>query len=128
MWLRFCLKREIFSVILAPKNGQFVTYRLFTFAANRLALPDVASGAFSVKLINTGLAEQFIIHMKASMYVGVLFSSPYTLFRFVSPALCMSEKKYAALLDGGYLMFMLGVALSYFFIFPLTFPFWALIK
>lgn len=43
---------------------------------------------FSIKLINTGLAEQFIIHMKTAMYAGVLCASPYILyqlFRFVSP-------------------------------------------
>ena len=73
------------------------------------------------------LAEQFLIHMKTSIYVGVLCASPYILyllFRFVSPALYSKEKKYVSrMVAGGYVMFMLGVALSYFLIFPLTFRF-----
>lgn len=44
---------------------------------------------------NTGLAEQFIVHMKVSVYVGVLLASSYILyllFRFISPALYASER------------------------------------
>lgn len=82
---------------------------------------------FLVKLINTGLAEQFIIHMKTALCVGVLCASPYILyqlFRFVSPALYVNERKYAVrVVGGGYVMFLSGVLLSYFLIFPLTFRF-----
>mgnify|MGYP002952764550 FL=1 len=58
---------------------------------------------FSIRLINTGLAEQFIIHMKTAMYAGVLCASPYILyqlFRFVSPALYTNERKYATRVVG----------------------------
>lgn len=82
---------------------------------------------FLVKLINTGLAGQFIIHMKAALCAGVLCASPYILyqlFRFVSPALYVNERKYVVqVVGGGYAMFALGVAVSYFLIFPLTFRF-----
>lgn len=82
---------------------------------------------FFVKLINTGLAEQFLIHMKVAMCMGILCASPYILyqlFRFVSPALYSNERKYVVRVVGsGYVMFMLGVLLSYFLIFPLTFRF-----
>ena len=65
--------------------------------------------------------------MRAAIYAGILIASPYilyTLFRFISPALYNQEKKYAARVVGSsYVMFMLGVALSYFLIFPLTFRF-----
>ena len=54
-------------------------------------------------------------------------ASPYIIwqfFRFISPALCDNERKYATLLcTSGYLMFMLGTALNYFLIFPLTVKF-----
>lgn len=42
-----------------------------------------------MKLINTGLVEQFIIHMKAALCAGILCASYslYKLFQFVSPAL-----------------------------------------
>lgn len=121
----FLFKEEVFSVILAPKNDSFITYRLF----NRIAgwTTGAESSDFSVQLINTGLAEQFVIHMKTSVYIGFLLSSPYTLyllFHFISPALYENERKYSFRVVGsGYAMFILGVLLSYFLIFPLTFRF-----
>ena len=55
------------------------------------------------------------------------FVSPYILyqlFRFVSPALYANERKYVVRVVGyGYIMFMVGVLISYFLIFPLTFRF-----
>ena len=82
---------------------------------------------FSVKLINTGLANQFVVHMRTALYAGVFCASPYLLyllFRFVSPALYTHERRYAVRTVGvGYLMFLSGAALNYFLIFPLTFRF-----
>ena len=94
--IAYLFKEELFTVILAPKQDDFITYRIFHLIWNRLSLPEVNSGIFSVKLINTGLAEQFIIHVKTALYVGLLCASPYILyllFRFVSPALYTKEKK-----------------------------------
>lgn len=120
----FCFKEGLFAVVLAPKDGGFVTYRLF----NRIAAwAGGETGSFAVQLINTGLAEQFIIHMKTALCAGILCASPYILyqlFRFVSPALYVNERKYVVrVVGGGYAMFALGVAVSYFLIFPLTFRF-----
>ena len=121
----FLFKKEVFSVILAPKSDSFITYRLFSHIAEWPT--GTGNPAFSVQLINTGLAEQFVIHMKTSVYIGFLLSSPYTLyllFHFISPALYENEKKYSLRVVGsGYVMFILGVLLSYFLIFPLTFRF-----
>ena len=111
----FCLKEELFAVVLAPRTSEFVTYRL------------MGVEPFSIHLMNTGLTEQFIIHLKTAMYAGILVASPYIiwqLFRFISPALYDNERRYATLLcTSGYLMFMLGTALNYFLIFPLTVKF-----
>ena len=111
----FCLKDELFAIVLAPRSSDFITYRL------------MGVESFSVHLMNTGLTEQFMIHMKTAMYAGVLVASPYIiymLFRFVSPALYDNEKRYATLLCGsGYVMFILGTAINYFLIFPLTVKF-----
>ncbi|MFR5539401.1 MAG: twin-arginine translocase subunit TatC [Barnesiella sp.] len=120
----FFFKEELFSVVLAPKSDGFITYRLF----NRIAAwSGGLSESFSVRLINTGLAQQFIIHMKTALCAGVLCASPYILyqlFRFVSPALYENERRYVTrVVGGGYVMFGLGVLISYFLIFPLTFRF-----
>lgn len=121
----FIFKEELFSVALAPKEDSFVTYRLLQYIGNLASgIPD---GGFSVQLINTGLARQFVIHMKTAMCAGVLFASPYILYellRFVWPALYSTERRYAfSLLGSGYLMFLAGVCVSYFMVFPLTFRF-----
>lgn len=121
----FCFKEELFSVVLAPKEAGFITYRVLASIGRLWAEAEPAD--FTVQLINTGLAEQFIIHMKTAMCAGVLCASPYILyqlFRFVSPALYADERKYAVrIVGGGYAMFLLGVLVSYFLIFPLTFRF-----
>lgn len=120
----FFFKEELFSVVLAPKDDGFVTYRLLDSMA---AWAGGAVEPFSIRLINTGLAQQFIIHMKTALCAGVLCASPYILyqlFRFVSPALYDNERRYVMrMVGGGYAMFGLGVLVSYFLIFPLTFRF-----
>lgn len=121
----FCFKETLFAVILAPKDAGFITYRLLYSISGLVT--EANAPDFFVKLINTGLAEQLIIHMKAALCAGVLCTSPYILyqlFRFVSPALYANEKKYVLrVVGGGYAMFALGVLISYFLIFPLTFRF-----
>ena len=111
----FCLKDELFAIVLAPRSSDFVTYRL------------MGVEPFSIHLMNTGLTEQFMIHMKTAFFAGFLVASPYVIyliFRFVSPALYDNERKYAtALVSSGYLMFVLGTLLNYFLIFPLTVKF-----
>lgn len=120
----FFFKEQLFDVVLAPKDDLFITYQLL----NRItAWAGGSMDSFSVKLINTGLAQQFIIHMKTALCAGVLCASPYILyqlFRFVSPALYDNERRYVTrMVGGGYAMFSLGVLVSYFLIFPLTFRF-----
>lgn len=124
--LAFVCKDELFDVILAPKSDTFITYRLLECVS--VWLPGAGDSLhFEVRLINTGLAEQFVIHMKAALYAGLLIASPYVLyqlFRFVSPALYVHERHYVIRVAGsGYIMFMAGVTLCYFLIFPLTFRF-----
>ena len=110
--IAFLLKEPFFRMVLAPSNGGFVTYRI-------LGVPD-----FSIHLINTGLTEQFMVHMRTSLYMGLLAASPYIiyeLFCFVAPGLYAHERRYAMWLVGSsYVMFILGTLLNYFLVFPLT--------
>ena len=111
-------KDELFAVVLAPRNPDFITYRLLARISGLFGgdTPDNPV----IQLINTGLAEQFVIHMKTALCAGVLCASPYTLyqlFRFVSPALYANERRFAVpIVLNGYVMFMLGVLLSYYLI------------
>lgn len=121
----FTFKDAVFAAILAPKHDDFILYRLLAGVSGWLA--DGSPSSFHVELINTGLAEQFKIHVKTSLYVGLMAASPYCLyelFRFVSPGLYPKERRYGVrAVVSGYVMFLLGVALCYFLIFPLTFRF-----
>ena len=108
----FCLKEPLFDIVLAPKDSDFITYRC------------LGGEAFSINLINTGLAEQFLIHMKVALMVGILVASPYILFllfRFIAPALYENERRYSVRITvAAYAMFLLGIVVNYFIIFPLT--------
>ena len=108
----FCLKEPLFSVVLAPRSSDFVTYRL------------LGADPFTIHLMNTGLTEQFMIHMRTAIYAGLLVASPYILyelFRFVSPGLYQNERRYAVWIVGAaYVMFLLGTLINYFVVFPLT--------
>lgn len=130
MLLSFFFKDELFSIILAPKNSDFYIYRLFDKVGEMLHISGLDTGSFQVKLINTKLSGQFVMHMTVSLYAGVILASPYIiyqLFRFVSPALYKNERRYSVrVITWGYLLFMLGVLFSYFLIFPFTFRFLAL--
>ena len=121
----FIFSDALFAVVLAPKENCFITYRLLSRLAS--VFSGSAAESFDVPLINTGLAMQFVIHMKIAFAAGVVCASPYIiyqLFRFVSPALYADERRYAVrVVGGGYVMFIIGMAVSYFLIFPLTFRF-----
>lgn len=121
----FIFKDELFRIVFAPKDASFVTYGWLEKLGGLFSSAEATD--FSVQLINTGLAQQFVIHVKTALCAGFLCASPYILyqlFRFVSPALYENERRYAVNVVGsGYLMFMAGVLVSYFLVFPLTFRF-----
>lgn len=110
--IAFAFKETLFDIVLAPSKSDFFLYRL------------IGTGPFDIRLINTGLAEQFTIHMKVALTVGLLVASPYILyllFHFISPALYENERRYSVTITlSAYIMFIIGVALNYFLVFPLT--------
>ena len=120
----FFFKELLFDVILAPTNSDFITYTLLNKVGS---LTGASIEPFSIDLINTTLASQFLIHMRTAFLGGAVCASPYILFcimRFIAPALYSSERKTVfTVVTSGYIMFLLGVLLSYFVIFPLTFHF-----
>ena len=116
----FCCKDWLFAIVMAPSRPDFVTYRFFA------RLTGVAAN-FQIDLFNPELAQQFLVHMRVALWMGLLVVSPYLLyllFHFVAPGLYAHERRYALRAVGcGYVMFLMGVALNYFLIFPLTFRF-----
>lgn len=111
--IAFSLKEWLFQVVLAPRSSDFISYRL-------LGLEN----SFQISLMNTGLTEQFMTHMRVALYAGLLLASPYILiqlFGFIAPGLYQHERKAAMwIATSAYLMFILGTLIDYFLIFPLT--------
>ena len=95
----FCFKEQLFAVVMYPKPAD-------------------------MQLINVELTQQFLTHMKVALWAGLLVVSPYVLyqlFAFVAPGLYQTERRLAVRAVGsGYLLFLAGVALNYFVIFPFT--------
>ena len=95
----FCFKEQLFAVVMYPK-------------------PE------SMQLINVELTQQFLTHMRVALWAGIIIVSPYILyqmFAFVAPGLYAVERRLALRAVGsGYLLFLAGVALNYFVIFPFT--------
>lgn len=112
----FCLKEWLFKFVFWPTKASFPLWRLLPLE-------------HQIPFINTELTQQFMIHLEVAMVAGAIVVSPYILYeliRFISPALYPEERKAAwPAVISGYTMFILGMMLSYFVIFPVTFRFLA---
>ena len=124
--ITFCFKDFTWHMLLAPSEDTFSTYRWIE-KLTELIRPDFHFEHFHVDLITTNLSSQFMTHITTSIYIGLLGASPYLLyelFQFVSPALYENEKKYSIrVVVIVYLLFILGVLMSYYVLFPISFRF-----
>lgn len=122
----FCFKDITWRFLLAPSEYSFTTYRWIEDIA-RAAGFNFHFEQFKVDLIATDLSSQFMTHITTSLYLGLLGASPYIIyeiFRFVSPALYDNEKKYSVqVVTIVYILFILGVLMSYYVLFPISFRF-----
>lgn len=119
------------NIILAPCHGDFPLYRLIDYVTGQTAgLPATRlSDNFDLQLINIQLASQFFIHMSTSCWLALVLSFPiiiYLLWGFIKPGLYARERRGAtkAFLLGN-VMFITGIAVGYFIIFPITVRFLA---
>ncbi len=125
----FCFKDFLFHIVLAPQKSDFILYRFFNRLATVFSMPALSVEDFHVDLINTQLTSQFMIHLSVSFYAGLLLASPYLiylLFGFVSPALHQAERQTCLkVLIPAFFLFLTGILLNYYVIFPLSFRFLA---
>ena len=122
----FCFKEATFSILFAPSNSDFVTYR----AIERLCAWvgwQFHFTPYNVAMINTELSSQFMTHLTTSLYLALLGASPYIvveLFRFITPALYKNERQYSVIISiAVYALFIAGVLMSYYVLFPFAFRF-----
>lgn len=122
----FCFKETTWDVLLAPSEWDFCTYRWLETAMQTIGI-EFHFEEYHVNLIATDLSSQFMTHITTAVYLGLLGASPYILFelfRFISPALYENERRYSVQVAGIiYVLFLLGVLMSYFVLFPIAFRF-----
>lgn len=122
----FCFKDKTFEFLLAPSQWDFVTYRYIEKFLHYLG-SNFTFSEYHINLIATELSSQFMTHITTALYLGLLGASPYILvelFRFITPALYENEKKYSVQVAViVYLLFVIGVLMSYYILFPISFRF-----
>jgi sec-independent protein translocase protein TatC len=110
----------VFVMIFAVWPGAAAIY---DFMAQPMlhALPEGS------KMIATGVITPFMVPVKLSMMVALVISLPWVLYQawaFVAPGLYSHEKRLVApLIMSSSLLFLLGVAFCYFFVFGTVFKF-----
>ena len=122
----FWFKDITWQLLLAPSEWDFCTYRWLETVMQSFGI-DFHFNEFHVEMIATDLSSQFMTHITTSVYLGLLGASPYILyelFRFISPALYENERKYSVQVASIiYVLFVLGVLMSYFVLFPISYRF-----
>lgn len=124
----FSFKDFVFdSVIFAPCRADFVTYRAMCGLAEKTGFAALCPEISQISLININLSSQLMTHISVSFYLSIILALPYLLTEiwvFVAPALYKHERRPAVTaVVAFFFQFFLGIALSYFLIFPLTFNF-----
>ena len=130
MIVLFIAMPQIFTTfVLGPTTSQFFLYRWLSSLGSLPFLPDFSAGTFKVDIININVASQFLTHISTSFWFALIVSFPYLVFeawRFIAPALNENEKaSVGTAFLFGTLMFYLGCAVVYSFVFPFTFRFLA---
>jgi len=105
-------------LFLYPGSGA-----IYDFLAHPLmqALPEGS------KMIATGVITPFMVPMKVTALVAFMIALPYVLYQawaFVAPGLYEHEKKLALpMIVAGSVLFLIGVAFCYYFVFGTVFRF-----
>ena len=123
--LRSRLLRSILSILIIFVCLIPFAENIFTLVATPLMnqLPNNAT------MIATQVASPFLTPFKMSLFVAIFLAMPiilYQLWQFVVPGLYRKEQRFAfPLLISSIALFYIGVAFSYFVVFPLMFSFFA---
>jgi sec-independent protein translocase protein TatC len=92
-----------------------------------LAEPMIAALPAGSKMIATGVIAPFMVPMKLTLVVALILALPwvfYQVWAFVAPGLYVHEKRLVLpLVISSSVLFMLGVAFCYFFVFGRVFHF-----
>jgi len=120
--LRYRLVRCAWGVVLGIVVCYNFTQQIFDLMRAPIE-PYLPAGG----LVFTGPMDKFMAHLKIAFFGGVILSLPwiiYQIWKFVSPGLYRKEKRVAvSFVASGTLLFVMGVAFTYFVVFPMAFQF-----
>jgi sec-independent protein translocase protein TatC len=123
--LRNRLVRAMSLVLILVLPAAYFRNEIFDVLA-RPIIKQLPKGA---SLITTGVMTPFTTPFKLSIYVALFAAMPYVLYQiwaFVAPGLYRKEKRFAVpLLLSSIVLFYVGVAFAYQFVFPVMFKFFA---
>ncbi|WP_313376288.1 twin-arginine translocase subunit TatC [Chishuiella sp.] len=112
-------------IIMAPLKSTFPTFNLFNNFGEWTGYGKIYTEAFDIskELTNLNPSGQITSQFFAIIICGVILAMPYVIYelwRFISPALKETERKYAGLTILSIIFFFLiGVSFSYFMLLPL---------
>lgn len=126
----FCYKSFVFdTVILAPSQSSFITYRILCKLASLVNIPELCVTHIPMELINIEIGGQFRYHMLISFIAGIIVAFPFIVFQFwmfIKPALTEKEQHYSrGMVFYISSLFTIGVLFGYYVIAPLTINFLA---
>jgi sec-independent protein translocase protein TatC len=103
----------------------FFAEHIYQFLVQPLA--DIYQGQTGRRMIYTGLAEAFFTYVKVAFWAGSFLTFPFVaiqLWLFIAPGLYRTEKRaFLPFLAATPVLFFLGGAMVYYFIFPLAWRF-----
>ena len=92
-----------------------------------LAHPMMSALPAGTKMIATGVVTPFVVPIKVAMMIAFIIVLPYVLYQawaFVAPGLYTHEKRMVIpLVVASTILFLLGIAFCYFFVFGVVFNF-----
>jgi sec-independent protein translocase protein TatC len=123
------LRNRLVYACAAIFIGFFICYffaeDIYAFLVRPLA--DIYQGQTGRRMIYTGLTEAFFTYLKVAFWAGSFLAFPFVaiqLWMFIAPGLYKTEKKaFLPFLVATPILFFMGGAMVYYFIFPLAWRF-----
>lgn len=120
------LRNRISVMLIGALVAAVVCYYWATELFHFLTAP-LAAASENIDFIGTGPAEAFIVKMKVAVAAGVILSSPisfHQLWKFISPGLLESERKFALpFVFFSSAFFLSGVSFCFYLVLPMAFQF-----
>ena len=125
--LRDRLKWAVFFFFITFCICYYFAQNIYDFLVNPLYEIYIKNGVENPRMIYTALTEAFFTYLKVSFYGALFLSFPVIalqVYKFAAPGLYREEKKaFIPFLVATPVLFGMGAALVYYFIFPLAWNF-----